>query len=108
MNRKLKSLAVFLLVSTISFAYAQDEKVNDDARTGAGKSVVDDNATKAKKGLKKDGPEKVSPVNKPKLVRKASHETGKKTVEKDRGKDKRGFFSKLFGGKKVRKEEDPN
>ena len=107
MNRKLKSLAVFLLVSTISFAYAQEEK-NDNARKGAGKSVVDDNATKAKKGVKKDGPIKVDPVSKPKLVRQASHETGKKTVEQDRGKDKRGFFSKLFGGKKERKEEDPN
>jgi len=39
----------------------------------------------------------------------ASHETGKAGKEKELGKGKKGgFFSRLFGSKKVKKEDDPN
>ena len=43
MNTKLKTLALFLLVSTLSFAYAQDE---DGKESKVGKSTVSDEVKK--------------------------------------------------------------
>ena len=109
MNRTLKTLALFLLVSTVSFVYAQDEdaKYGDKAKasdTGkAGKAgTVDIN-----KGLTaKDKP--AAPKNTPMSdADKDKLRSGKDNQDMDKGK-KGGFFSRLFGSKKVKKEDDPN
>ena len=109
MNRTLKTLALFLLVSTVSFVYAQDEdaKYGDKAKasdTGkAGKAgTVDIN-----KGLTaKDKP--AAPKNTPMSdADKDKLRSGKDNQDMGKGK-KGGFFSRLFGSKKVKKEDDPN
>ena len=109
MKRTLKMLFLLLFVSTVSFAYAQedDAKYGDKAKasdTGkAGKAgTVDIN-----KGLTaKDKP--AAPKNTPMSdADKDRLRAGKD--DQDLNKGKRGsFWSRLFGGKKVKKEEDPN
>lgn len=109
MKRTLKMLFLLLFVSTVSFAYAQedDAKYGDKAKasdTGkAGKSgTVDIN-----KGLTaKDKP--ASPKNTPmSQADKNKLRDGKGDQEAKQGK-RGSFWSRLFGGKKVKKEEDPN
>ena len=109
MKRTLKMLFLLLFVSTVSFAYAQedDAKYGDKAKasdTGkAGKAgTVDIN-----KGLTaKDKP--VAPKNTPMSdADKDKLRSGKDNQEMGKGK-KGGFFSRLFGKKKVKKEDDPN
>jgi hypothetical protein len=109
MNRTLKTLALFLLVSTVSFVYAQDEdaKYGDKAKTSdTGKDgkagTVDIN-----KGLiGKDKPPSVTntPMNQ---ADKNKLRDGKGDQEAKQGK-RGSFWSRLFGGNKVKKEEDPN
>lgn len=109
MKHTLKMLFLLLFVSTVSFAYAQedDAKYGDKAKTSdagkAGKAgTVDIN-----KGLTaKDKPAGVkntpmSEADKDKL------RDGKNNQDLNKGKSG-GFWSRLFGGKKVKKEEDPN
>jgi hypothetical protein len=109
MKHTLKMLFLLLFVSTVSFAYAQedDAKYGDKAKTSdtgkAGKAgTVDIN-----KGL--------TAKDKPAGVKNAPMSDADKDRlrgGKDEGglnKGKRGsFWSRLFGGKKVKKEEDPN
>jgi hypothetical protein len=107
MNRILKTFALFLLVSTVSFVYAQDEI--DDTRKGD-KSVKDmSDGVKAGSGVKLDGVAK-DPGSKPSQAKMAGHEEGKKAVLDDGKAAKKGsFWQSLFGkNKKVKKEEDPN
>ena len=104
MKRTLKMLFLLLFVSTVSFVYAQDEI---DGADKGGKSLVKDNA---KKGVDKTGdPGSAGDAKKPTPQRMASHETGKAGEKKELGKGKKGgFFRRLFGSKKVKKEDDPN
>ena len=109
MKHTLKMLFLLLFVSTVSFAYAQedDAKYGDKAKTSdTGKDgkagTVDIN-----KGLiGKDKPPSVtntpmSQADKNKL------RDGKCDQEAKQGK-RGSFWSRLFGGKKVKEEEDPN
>ncbi|MBL7030858.1 MAG: hypothetical protein ISR89_06810 [Candidatus Marinimicrobia bacterium] len=103
MNRTLKMLFLLLFVSSVSFVYAQDEI---DGADKGGKSLVKDTAGK---GVDKtDGPGSAGDAKKPTPKRMASHETGKAGKGKELGKEKRGFFSRLFGSKKEKTEDDPN
>ena len=108
MKRTLKMLFLLLFISSVSFVYAQDEdgkeskaKTSDTGKAGKA-GTVDIN-----KGLTaKDKPPVVkhtpmSDADKDKL------RAGKDSQELNKGK-KGGFFSRLFGSKKVKKEEDPN
>ena len=108
MNRFIKTLSVFLLVATVSFASAQ-QKEADDSKKGAAKTglVTDDKKVGGGKPVveAKQAPEKLS-----------SHETGgpgDKGYNKEKGKgmeSKGNFFQRLFGGnkKKEKKENDSN
>lgn len=109
MKHTLKMLFLLLFVSTVSFAYAQedDAKYGDKAKasdTGkAGKAgTVDIN-----KGLTaKDKP--AAPKNTPmSQADKNKLRDGKGDQEAKQGK-RGSFWSRLFGGKKVKKEEDNN
>jgi len=104
MNRSLKILFLFLFVSTVSFVYAQEEV--DGERKG-GKSLVKDDA-KVGAGIEKtDGPGS-GDAKKEAPKRMVQHEAKNKSIEKDLGKERKGFFSRLFGKKKkATKEEDP-
>ncbi len=104
MNRILKTFALFLLVSTVSFVYAQNE-LDDDVNKGSGKSVVKDNAGS---GVKLDGVKKDGGAKKPAAAKMESHEKGKSGVTKDMKSTKGSFWKSLFGGKKAKKEDDPN
>ena len=108
MNRFIKTISVFLLVATVSFASAQ-QKEADDSRKGGAKTglVSDDKKVGGGKPVveAKEAPEKLS-----------SHETGgpgDKGYNKEKGKgmeSKGNFFQRLFGGnkKKEKKENDSN
>ena len=102
MNRTLKTLALFLLVSTVSFVYAQEE----DGTDKAGKSMLSDDLKKADINA---GLTAKKPAEKPSAKRLDSHETGK-VVREGEGKkyQKRSFMDRLLGRNKVKKEEDPN
>jgi len=94
MNRIIKTVGLFLLVSTFTFATAQ-EKESDDTKKGADKTgMVDDNRGKGKIVTAKTAPEA-----KKKL---ASHEAdtqyGTDKGMKSKG-EKGGWFSRMFGGK---------
>jgi hypothetical protein len=101
MNRIMKTLT-FLTVLTVSFVYAQNE--------------VDEVKGKDAKTIGIDDQQKVNIVTptvkptKPAGQKMKSHETGKVTVDKTEAikGQKRSFFSRLFGGSKTKKEEDPN
>ena len=105
MNRIFKTFALFLLVSTVSFVYAQDEL--DDTKKGGAGVKMDDGAKKGA-GVKLDGVKK-DPGSKPSQAKMESHEAGKKAAmidSKDKAK-KGSFWQKLFGSK-GKKEDDPN
>ena len=108
MNNKLKTLALFLLVSTVSFAYAQDEDGKDSK---VGKSTVSDDA---KKGSGADinagltAKVKPTPEAKTKLESHEKCDNCSKDVGKSESLRKGSFWSRIFGDKKAKKEEDPN
>ena len=109
MKHTLKMLFLLLFVSTVSFAYAQE----DDAKYG-------DKAKASDTG--KDGKAGTVDINKGLIGKdKPPSVTNTPMSEADKGKlrDGRnnqginksksgGFWKRLFGGKKVKKEEDPN
>ena len=108
MNRFIKTLSVFLLVATVSFASAQ-QKEADDSRKGAAKTglVTDDKKVGGGKPAleAKDAP--------PKLESHEKGGPGDKGYNKEKGKgmeSKGNFFQRLFGGgkKKEKKENDAN
>ncbi len=104
MNKMLKTLGLFLLVSTVSFTFAQDE---DGKESKVGKSTVND-ATK--KGSEVDVNAGMTAKAKPTVEKLASHEQCPecgKTVAKDKGKS---IWQKLFPSRKdkAKKEKDPN
>ncbi len=104
MNRIFKTFALFLLVSTVSFVYAQDEL--DDTKKGGAGVKMDDGAKKGA-GVKLDGVKK-DPGSKPSQAKMESHEAGKKAALTDGKAAKKGsFWQKLFGSK-GKKEDDPN
>ena len=109
MKRTLKTLSILLLVSSVSFVFAQEKEADDDRRGGGGKSVIKDNVKKGD-GVKLDGTAKTKDSG-PAPARLSSHETGVAAVDKaeGKGKAKKGsFWQRIFGKKKVKKEEDPN
>jgi len=108
MNNKLKTLVLFLLVSTVSYVSAQDEDGKDSK---VGKSTVSDDA---KKGSGADINAGLTAKVKPTPEAKAKLESHEKcdNCSKDVGKSetlkKGSFWSRLFGDKTAKKEEDPN
>ena len=105
MNNKLKPLALFLLVSTVSFVYAQ---VEDGKDSKVGKSIISDDVKKGS-GLDINAGLTAKPTPTP-LKKLQSHETGTKTVGKSESLKKGSFWSRLFPSRadKAKKEEDPN
>ena len=107
MNNKLKTLVLFLLVSTVSYVSAQDEDGKDSK---VGKSTVSDDA---KKGSGADinagltAKVKPTPEAKTKLESHEKCDNCSKDVGKSETLKKGSFWSRLFGGKS-KKEEDPN
>ena len=108
MNRTLKILFLLLFVSSVSFVYAQDEDGKDskaktsDAAKGTKAGMVDIN-----KGLTaKDKPVEVAKTPMSEAGKDALR-AGKDGQELDKGQ-KGSFWSRLFGKKKVKKEDDPN
>jgi len=95
MNRIIKTVGLFLLVSTFTFATAQ-EKESDDTKKGADKTgMVDDN--RGKGAIVKA---KTAPEAKPRLdSHEANSKYGTDKGMKSKG-EKGGWFSKMFGGKK--------
>ena len=107
MNKMLKTLALFLLVSTVSYVSAQDEDSKDSK---VGKSIVSD---EVKKGSGADINAGLTAKAKPTPEAKAkleSHETGAKSVGKSETLKKGSFWSRIFPSRadKAKKEEDPN
>jgi len=107
MNNKLKTLVLFLLVSTVSYVSAQDEDGKDSK---VGKSTVSDDA---KKGSGADinagltAKVKPTPEAKTKLESHEKCDNCSKDVGKSETLKKGSFWSRLFG-KESKKEEDPN
>ena len=107
MNKMLKTLALFLLVSTVSYVYAQDEDGKDSK---VGKSIVSD---EVKKGSGADinagltAKVKPTPEAKTKLESHEKCDNCSKDVGKSETLKKGSFWSRLFG-KESKKEEDPN
>ena len=107
MNYKLKTLVLFLLVSTVSFVYAQDEDGKDSK---VGKSTVSDDA---KKGSGMDinaGMTAKSPTTTP-TTKLQSHEkcdNCSKDVGKSESLKKGSFWSRIFPSRKDKQEKDPN
>jgi hypothetical protein len=108
MNNKLKTLVLFLLVSTVSYVSAQDEDGKDSK---VGKSTVSDDA---KKGSGADinagltAKVKPTPEAKTKLESHEKCDNCSKDVGKSESLRKGSFWSRIFGDKKAKKEEDPN
>ena len=108
MNRTLKILFLLLFVSSVSFVYAQEA---DEMEKG-GKTSDAAKATKAgtldiNKGLTaKDKPVDVAKTPMSEAGKDALR-AGKDGQELDKGQ-KGSFWSRLFGKKKVKKEDDPN
>ena len=102
MKNILKTFAL-LTVLTASFVYAQDEV--DEVKGKDAKTIGVDAQQKANTVT----PTGVKPT-KPAPQKMESHETGKVAVDKTEAtKAKKGsFLSRLFGGSKAKKEEDPN
>ena len=109
MKHTLKMLFLLLFVSTVSFVYAQE-----DAIEKGDKAKVSDTVNPGKTGtvdinkglIGKDKP--VAPKNTPMSdADKDRLRAGKDDQELNKGK-RGSFWSRLFGGKKVKKEEDPN
>lgn len=97
------------MVSTVSFAFAQQDEV-DDAKKG-GKSLAKDHVKKGS-GVKLDGNIKTGDGSTPNPAKLSSHETGVATADRTegmgKGKAKKGsFWTRLFGKKdaKEKKEE---
>ena len=106
MNHKLKTLVLFLLVSTVSFVYAQDEDGKDSK---VGKSTVSDDAKKGSgmdinAGMTAKSPTTTSTT---KLQSHEKCDNCSKDVGKSETLKKGSFWSRLFG-KESKKEEDPN
>jgi hypothetical protein len=102
MNRILKTFAV-LTVLTVSFAYAQDEV--DEVKGKDAKTIGVDAEQKANT---------VTPIVKPTTEAKVKMQSHEKcdNCSKDVGKSetlkKGSFWTRLFGDKTAKKEEDPN
>ena len=106
MNTKLKTLALFLLVSTLSFAYAQDEDGKDSK---VGKSIVSDEVKKGSGADINAGlTAKVTPTPATKLESHEKCPNCGKDVGKSESLKKGSFWSRLFPSKKDKKEKDPN
>ena len=107
MNKFIKTLGLFVLVATVSFASAQQKEV-DDTKKGGAKSMTKDD-------IKKGGGKPVVEA-KEAPAKLSSHETGgpgDKGYNKEKGKgmeNKDSWFKRTFGkkDKKVKKENDPN
>ena len=109
MKHTLKMLFLLLFVSTVSFVYAQE-----DAIEKGDKAKVSDTVNPGKTGtvdinkglIGKDKPPSVTntPMNQ---ADKNKLRDGKGDQEAKQGK-RGSFWSRLFGGNKVKKEEDPN
>ena len=108
MNKMLKTLALFLMVSTVSYVSAQDEDGKDSK---VGKSTVSDEVKKGSGADINAGlTAKVTPTPEAK-AKLESHEkcdNCSKDVGKSESLRKGSFWSRIFGDKKAKKEEDPN
>jgi len=102
MNNKLKTLVLFLLVSTVSYVSAQDEDGKDSK---VGKSTVSDDA---KKGSGADinagltAKVKPTPEAKTKLESHEKCDNCSKDVGKSESLRKGSFWSRIFGDKKAK------
>ena len=110
MNKMLKTLALFLLVSTVSYVSAQDEDSKDSK---VGKSIVSDEVKKGSGADINAGlTAKVTPTPEAK-AKLESHEkcdNCSKDVGKSESLKKGSFWSRIFPSRadKAKKEEDPN
>ena len=107
MNNKLKTLAIFLLVSTVSFTFAQDEDGKDSK---VGKSTVSDVTNK---GSGADVNAGMTAKAKPTTTgqKMESHEkcpNCSKDVGKSEALKKGSFWSRIFPSKKDKQEKAPN
>ena len=102
MNRTLKILFLLLVVSSVSFVYAQEA----DEKEKGGVAKTSD-AAKATKAGTLDINKGLTAKDKPVDVAKDALRAGKDGQELDKGQ-KGSFWSRLFGKKKVKKENDPN
>jgi hypothetical protein len=103
MKNTLKIIGLFVLLTTSSFIYGQDEV--DETKGKDVKSMGVDTEVKSKVIAKQP----CCTTDKPKQEKMASHETGKKAVDKTEAvKSQKGSFWKRIFGDKSKKEEDPN
>jgi len=104
MTRTLKNLALFLMVSTVSFAFAQQDEAGK-AKKGEAGEFIETNVKKAG-GVKLDSPAKTGGSSKP-MPAEISGEVMQDNAEVS-GKDpKKGgsFWSRLFGKKEKEKKQ---
>jgi len=110
MNRTLKIFFLLLFVSSVSFVYAQEA----DEKEKGGKASTSDAGKAGKAGTvdinmgltAKDKPVEVAKTPMSESGKDALR-AGKDGQELDKGQ-KGSFWSRLFGKKKVKKEDDPN
>ncbi|MBT5994176.1 MAG: hypothetical protein HOG73_00520 [Candidatus Marinimicrobia bacterium] len=102
MNRTLKTLVLFLLVSTVSFAVGQD-KGRGESDGNKTTIVKDDN--KGGGTVKGDKPDGISSAKKPKDVNvgQKARRSNNKPVEK-----KSSWLKRLFSKDKTKKESNPD
>ncbi|MBT5759128.1 MAG: hypothetical protein HOI55_05680 [Candidatus Marinimicrobia bacterium] len=102
MNRTLKTLVLFLLVSTVSFAVGQD-KGRGESDGNKTTIVKDDN--KGGGTVKGDKPDGISSAKKPKdfNVGQKARRSNNKPVEK-----KSSWLKRLFSKDKTKKESNPD
>ena len=111
MNRTLKTFFLRLFVSSVSFVCAQEADEKDIVKGGKG---VTDAAKDGKAGTvdinmgltAKDKPVEVAKTPMSEAGKDALR-AGKDGQELEKGQ-KGSFWSRLFGKKKVKKEDDPN
>jgi len=116
MNRTLKTLVLFLLVSTVSFAVGQDKGrgesdgnkttiVKDDNKGGGTETTIVKDDNKGGGTVKGDKPDGISSAKKPKdfNVGQKARRSNNKPVEK-----KSSWLKRLFSKDKTKKESNPD
>jgi hypothetical protein len=109
MKHTLKMLFLLLFVSTVSFVYAQE-----DAIEKGDKAKVSDTVNPGKTGTVDINKGLIGKDKPPSVTNTPMSEADKGKLRDGRNnqginKSKSGgFWKRLFGGKKVKKEEDPN
>ena len=111
MKRTLKMMTLFLMVSMVSFVFAQEKEADDSRMGGKSKTGLTKDADRIGKGVNKDGVTPSGGKKPPAPARLDSHEKGGSGVVKGAAGDAKGKFSlfkpSTWGKKKVKKESDP-